>query len=106
NGLRPSNFQIAEDGVAQDLVAFTTETVSAAGAPSAIGTFATETGSPAGIVTATTRPKQTWVICFDALHTSVASLVRAKDAIDKFLSGRPGGEDQFVLLSIGRQLRV
>jgi VWFA-related protein len=106
NGLRPSDFQIEEDGVAQDIVAFTTEAVATAGAPVASETSASATQNPAAIVTTTTKPKQTWVICFDALHTSVANFIRAKEAMDKFLGSRPRADDQFVLLSIGRQLHV
>jgi VWFA-related protein len=106
DGLQPSNFQIKEDGVAQDIVAFTTETVAVAVAPIGVATPASATQNPDGIITSTTKPKQIWVFCFDALHTSVANLVRAKDAIDKFLRSRLSGDDQFVLLSIGRQLRV
>jgi VWFA-related protein len=106
NGLLPSDFQIAEDGVTQDIVAFTTETVSAGSAPVAVGSAASAARGAAGVVMTTTTPKQTWVICLDALHTSVADFVRAKEAIDKFLSGKHRADDQFVLLSIGRQLRV
>ncbi len=101
-GLHPSDFHIAEDGVPQEIVAFTREIAQTTGASSAPSTPA----SPPGITVTTTAPKQMWVICFDALHTSFANFARARDAIEKVLSSRPAAAGQFVLLSIGRELRV
>ena len=106
-GLGPSDFQIAEDGVPQEIVAFTREIAPSAGEPhaaSAPGRSAPDS-TPGPSVT-TIAPKQMWVICFDALHTSFADFTRARDAIEKALGSRPGAGDQYVLLSIGRQLRV
>jgi len=100
NGLPPSDFQIVEDGVPQDIVAFTREVASSPVTSSAVNS------GTAGVTVMTTVPKQKWVICVDALHTSVASFVRAKEAIDKLLSNKLRAEDPFVLLSVGRQLRV
>jgi VWFA-related protein len=107
NGLRPSDFQIVEDGVPQSIVAFTREIASAPGAAPALPATANSVNAGiVGVTTMTTAPKQMWAICFDALHTSLANFVRAKEAIDKLLSNKPRAEDQFVLFSIGRQLRV
>lgn len=101
-GLRASDFHIAEDGVPQDIAAFLREI-----APAAVASPADSApASPPGLAVSTTTPKQMWVICFDALHTSFANFVRAREATDKVLATRPRAGDQFVLLSIGRQLRV
>jgi VWFA-related protein len=106
--LHASDFQVAEDGVLQDIVAFTKEAASpATGAePSAppVSGSKHETGKDAPA--ARTAPRRIWVICFDASHTSPASLVRARTSMDKlFDRGREAG-DQYVLLTLGRQLRV
>ena len=102
-GLQPSDFQVAEDGVTQQIVAFTRETISATGGAPSAPAPAKSTHGP---TVTTTAPRQFWVICIDALHASSANFVRTRDAIDKALANRSGSHDQFVLLSIGRQLRV
>jgi len=102
-GLSPSDFQIAEDGVPQQIVAFTREISRTANDAQPSAAPAASAGGPP---VATTAPQRMWVICFDALHTSFANFSRARDAIDKVLDSRSAAGDQFVLLSIGRQLRV
>lgn len=111
-GLRPSDFQIAEDGVAQEIVAFTREVAQRGSLTSAsLGSARSAPNATGGPAIATAAPKHIWIICLDALHTSSADFVRARDAIDKSLGsidhiGGPSAGDQFVLLSIGRQLHV
>ena len=102
-GLRSSDFQVEEDGVTQDIVGFTREaSPSAGGAPLSPASA----GSPSGPVVTAAAPRHTWVICFDALHASAADFVRTRDALARALVNRTGPDDQFVLLSIGRQLRI
>jgi VWFA-related protein len=111
-GLTPSDFQIAEDGVAQEIVAFTREVAQRGGGTSAsLGSASSAPNATGGPAIATAAPKHIWIICLDALHTSSADFVRARDAIGKSLGsldhiGGPSAGDQFVLLSIGRQLHV
>jgi VWFA-related protein len=110
--LRASDFQVSEDGVPQKIVAFTKETATSATnagverAPmppaSAVNIPEPAKDSPS----APASPGRIWVICFDALHTSFASFTRARTAVEKlFDQGREAG-DRFVLLSLGRPLRV
>jgi VWFA-related protein len=106
-GLTPSDFQIAEDGVAQEIVAFTREVAQrTGGAPASSGSASAALNAKIGPAITTAAPKHIWIICFDALHTSSADFVRARDAINKALSIEPGAGDQFALISIGRQLHV
>ena len=78
SGLKESDFRLLEDGVPQKLASF-------AGGPSASGTY---------------------VICIDTLHTSPASAARLRDTLEKLFEGAKLGEAQYVLIGIGRQLRV
>ena len=110
SGLRTSDFRITEDGVEQEIVAFTREvapsTPAAAAAPAST-TAATGAPGPSNFPAAASgSPGETWVFCVDALHTDFASLVRAKTAIDKALDRGSSAGGQFVLLTIGRRLRV
>jgi VWFA-related protein len=111
-GLTPSDFQIAEDGVAQEIIAFTREVAQRpGGTPASRESASSAPGALIGPAITTAAPKHIWIICFDALHTSSADFVRARDAINKALgsidhTGGSNAGDQFALLSIGRQLHV
>ena len=111
-GLRASDFQVAEDGVPQKIVAFTKETAASAinagvdHAPIPSASTVSVPGPAKDSRAAPATARRIWVICFDALHTSFASFARARTAVEKlFDQGRETG-DRFVLLSLGRQLQV
>src|SRR5215472_13685401 len=97
-GLTPSDFQIAEDGVPQEIVAFTKEIAKgASGAPASREAASVAPNGKTGPPITTAAPKHIWIICFDALHTSSADFVRARDAINKSLGSIDhvaGAEDQ------------
>jgi VWFA-related protein len=83
-GLKASDFQVFEDGVRQDIAAFTTDRPEAA----------------------TAAARQTFVIVIDTLHTSAENAARVRQALASlFESERPAGA-QYVLMAIGRQLQV
>ena len=84
SGLKSSDFQVFEDGVRQDIAAFTTDRPEAA----------------------TAGARQTFVICIDMLHASPANAARVRQALESLFEGeRPAGA-QYVLIGIGRQLQV
>jgi VWFA-related protein len=105
-GLAPSDFQITEDGVTQEIIAFTKEIAPHAGAQPASSGPSGSNPNGAGPSVTTAAPKHIWIICLDALHTSPADFVRARDAINRALGSGSGDGDQFVLVSVGRQLHV
>jgi VWFA-related protein len=108
-GLHASDFQITEDAVPQEIVAFTRETASSildSGAdrlPSRSISAGQPAASPAP--RAATQERM-WVICFDAVHMSPASFARVRAAMDKLLTGGHQNGDKFVLLSLGERIRV
>ena len=84
SGLKAADFQVFEDGVRQDIAAFTTDRPEAA----------------------TSGARQTFVICIDTLHASPANAARVRQALESLFEGeRPAGA-QYVLIGIGRQLQV
>ena len=104
-GLKASDFHIFEDDVEQQVASFATATAASAslevtpatprpGLPSA-----SEAATPASTV-------HTFVICVDALHSAFADSVRTREALARLFEKEKAGGAQYVLLSIGRQLRV
>jgi VWFA-related protein len=96
-GLSKNDFTITEDGVPQEIVAFSKETASS------ILDSAGEkhTGpAPGG------SQGRLWVICFDSLHTSAASAARTKTTLEKLFSKAHSNGDQFVLLNLGDRIRM
>ena len=105
SGLHASDFRIFEDGVQQEIAAFSSD---AAGGVDDIGALS----KPASGGVAPTQgaaqaaPRHTFVICIDTLHASRASAVRTREALEiLFEKEKPAGA-QYVLIGIGRQLQV
>ncbi|HLK64074.1 MAG TPA: VWA domain-containing protein [Bryobacteraceae bacterium] len=107
-GLKSSDFHIYEDGVAQEIAAFSTDTSPAASAlVAAAGTPPTEAAKSAPAAGSSPAPPgRTFVICIDALNSAFASSTRTRDALARLFEKEKAGETHYVLLSIGRQLQV
>lgn len=100
-GLKTSDFHILEDGVPQEIAAFSTDTSALASA---------EGGLPGG---PSKQPPvdagssgHTFVICVDALHTAAANSLRMRDALARLFEKEKSDGAQYVLMSIGPQIRV
>ena len=104
-GLKESDFHIFEDDVEQEVASFATAT-----APSASLEVASATRQPglpsASPVAAPASTAHTFVICVDALHSAFADSVRTREALTRLFEKEKASGAQYVLLSIGRQLRV
>lgn len=50
--------------------------------------------------------QRTYVICFDMLHTSFTSFVRAREALNKLFDQEKDTGSRFALISLGRELQV
>ncbi len=104
-GLHASDFRIFEDGVQQEIAAFSSDTagavddIGALSKPSSGGVAPAQGASQAG-------PRHTFVICIDTLHASTANAARTREALESlFEKEKPAGA-QYVLIGIGRQLQV
>ena len=101
-GLKASDFQILEDGVPQEIAAFSTDTSASASAEIASVPRASKQ-LPAVEVGSTGH---TFVICIDALHTALVNSSRTREALTRLFEKEKSDGAQYVLLSIGPQLRV
>jgi VWFA-related protein len=112
-GLKGSDFQILEDGVPQEIAAFSTDTAPSAGAAAASLAASTarspepaSASAAAASVAAPERTGHTFVICIDALDTAFVNSARTREMLTRlFEKEKPAGA-QYVLLSIGPQLRM
>jgi len=93
-GLRQADFQISEDGVRQDIAAFSGDT---SGAVDDIASLSKP---------ASTGPRRTFVICVDTLHTAPANAARLREAMVALFDKEKTSDAQYVLIGIGRQMQV
>src|SRR5581483_8460595 len=105
-GFAQSDFRVYEDGVSQDIVAFSRETTSPIASSAAVGATGVGPALSRGAESAAIAKPNIWVICFDTLHTSFASFTRATSALEKMFEKGQATGDRFVLISLGRQLRI
>jgi VWFA-related protein len=96
-GLRASNFRILEDGVPQDIAAFSTD---AAASVNDIQALSKSEPAPR------TGPRRTFVICVDTLHTAPANAARMREALETLFEKEKPSDAQYVLIGIGRQMQV
>jgi VWFA-related protein len=110
-GLKPSDFHIEEDGIAQEISAFSTDTAPSASRLLAVADRGAESNAPAAPAGVSASPGSpalghTFVICIDTLHTAMADSSRTREALmHLFEKEKPAGA-QYVMVAIGRQLRV
>jgi len=107
--LKRSDFTVFEDGIPEDLVAFSTTTDSSS--PDLSPPVASPAGSPpkpsqALASASPSDPVRTYLIVIDTLHSSPSSYTRVRDAILKVLRQEQGAGSLYALMAIGRELRV
>jgi VWFA-related protein len=103
-GLKASDFHILEDGVPQEIAAFSTD--ASASASAEIAAVPRVSKQPPAPALEAGSAGHTFVICIDALHTAAANSSRTREALTRlFEKEKPDGA-QYALLSIGPQLRV
>ena len=101
-GLRASDFRILEDGVAQEIASFSSDTAASAGDLGALSRPAA--GGAAAPAPASAR--HTFVICLDTLHSAPANAPRIQQALENVFEKEKSTGAQYVLMAIGRQLQV
>jgi VWFA-related protein len=103
--LKQSDFKVFEDGVTEEIAAFSATTDSSVAPPEEVAL-----GSAAGNLQPSRRsaadPARTYLLCVDTLHCSVPSLNRIRDAITKVLRQEQGADSQYALMTLGREVRV
>lgn len=109
-GLKASDFHIEEDGVPQEITAFSTDTAASASqlleaADRAVANNSASSPAPTAAA-ANQSLRHTYVICVDTLHTAVPDSARMREALTRLFGNEKPAAAQFVIVGIGRQLRV
>jgi VWFA-related protein len=105
-GLKASDFQVFEGGVAQQVVAFSTEREGLT-APSPSPPVATapsparEPSAPASAPAPTVR--RTYLICLDTLNSAFGNFPQVRGALRKLFKQERSADSQYALLALGRQ---
>jgi VWFA-related protein len=96
-GLTQADFKIFEDGVEQHITAFSVEHsgVPQPDAPSASST------APQQAAPSPPKPRRTYMIVIDTLHTSVNNLANARAALIKLFQQERSEDSQYVVIALG-----
>lgn len=105
-GLRASDFQVLEDGVAQEVVAFSTEAEGAAQLfqpePAAAGPPSVPP-SPKPPVEANPTPRHTYPMCVDTLNSAFANFSNVRSALQKLFKQERSSDSQYAIVALGRE---
>jgi VWFA-related protein len=99
-GLKANDFEVLEDGVPQKLVAFSTEQDGEA------GLFRPEQAAgppPAPATDAAPPVRRNYLICLDALNSSLGNFTQVREALRKLFREERGADSQYALIALGRQ---
>jgi VWFA-related protein len=108
-GLKPTDFQVLEDGTPQDLVGFNieTETLESAALPHVSGSVSGQTLADTQKSNAVdSLPKRTYLICLDTLHSAFGNFTRVRTALRKFFQEEHGRDSQYALMALDRSVHV
>ncbi|HXE14095.1 MAG TPA: VWA domain-containing protein [Bryobacteraceae bacterium] len=106
--LKPTDFQVYEDGASQKVVAFSSAPDTMVLRPDGTTVTHVEPAVPPGFEpkTPNTTPQRTYLICVDTLHSAFANFARVRQALHKFFEQERGGDSQYALMALGRNLTV
>lgn len=100
------DFSIFEDGVQQQIVAFSRSTpVPSADLFESPSGQATTTGAARNSIQ-NEDPKRTYLICLDNLHSAFENFAQVRTALKKFFATEQPGDSQYALVALGWNLHV
>ena len=106
--LKRTDFEVFEDGVAQEIVGFNLRT----SPPGAVAGPANRLLTSAPALPANSKqqesdaPSRTYLICIDTLHSSFANFGRAREALRKLFRSEQDSDSQYALIALGQTARV
>jgi VWFA-related protein len=101
--LKELDFKVFEDGLPEKVVAFTATTeFSAPPPPGDVPVSGTAIGNSQSNGRSISDPARTYLLCVDALHCSLSSLHRIRDAVAGVLRQEHVPDSQYALMAVGR----
>jgi VWFA-related protein len=106
--LKPSDFQVYEDSAPQKVVAFSSAPDTMVLRPDGTTVTHVEPAVLPGFEpkTRNTTPQRTYLICVDTLHSTFTNFARVRQALHNFFEQEQGGDSQYALMALGRELTV
>ncbi len=106
SGLSRNDFHVFEDGVEQNISAFTVEKGGLVESiPDAPNASTAAPGQRQARETAfAERINRTYVVCVDALHTTFSNLVYVRKALVKLFGEEHEGDSQYAVVTVGSQM--
>lgn len=104
-GLKQPDFRVFEDGVEQKITGFAVER---AGVPQVqmAGSAAVPSVSETTAAGAAAKPRRTYMILIDTLHTSFQHLASAREALVKRFREEQAGDSQYAVIALGASPEV
>ena len=103
--LTRDDFSVFEDGVQQEIVAFSRSSVATSvGQPSGLPDGHAPAISPGAV--RNDSPTQTYLICLDNLHSSFEDFAQVRKALKKFFAEEEPGDSQYALIVLGWKVHV
>lgn len=107
-GLGPDDFKVFEDGVEQKITGFSVETSGTPEeGPATAPTLTRLTASsPAAPQASPVKPRRTYLVLIDTLHTSFQHLASAREALIRSFRQEQSADSQYILAALGASPRV
>ena len=109
-GLTQADFRVFEDGVEQNISAFSVENSGAAGplpAPAGPPAAQPETAPAPAAPPAKAPPvRRTYLVCIDSLNSAFADLVNVRQSLEKLFRSEPTGDARYVVVAVGNTSQV
>ena len=108
-GLKATDFQVLEDGVRQQVVAFSTE---AEGASQLLQPEPAEAApqpsppAPKAPTEAEPAPRRTYLMCVDTLNSAFTNFSNVRSALQKLFKQERSADSQYAIVALGRQATI
>ena len=108
-GLKATDFQVLEDGVRQQVVAFSTE---AEGASQLLQPEPAEAApqplpsAPEAPTKAEPAPRRTYLMCVDTLNSAFTNFSNVRSALQKLFKQERSADSQYAIVALGRQATI
>jgi VWFA-related protein len=100
-GLKQADFQVFEDGVEQKITSFSMESSGLPAPAAQVDAAGPATAAAVSAAPSPPKPRRTYMIVIDTLHTPFLDLAPAREALVKFFQQERPGDSQYVVIALG-----